>query len=53
MVPEFQNKDAEGRNANFQEIFISADSLGSKTKRNMWNEIPKKFVNILDDSFMT
>ena len=29
-------------------IFISIDSLGSKTQRNMWNEIPKKnFVRSL------
>ena len=31
-------------------IFISIDSLGSKTQRYMWNEIPKKFVNIFYDS---
>ena len=33
-----------GKNPNFQVIFISIDSLGSKTQRNMWNEIPNKFL---------
>ena len=33
-----------GKNPNFQVIFISLDSLGSKTQLNLWNEISKKFL---------